>query len=100
MPRLQTFSVRHCVWCLIPGVRRVHHRMEQRGRATQGHLMSETKPVVVMRSALSDLVPPGEPQCGNTPPGKDWPVCARPPDNHGGRHGPHESADFVWNNSG
>ena len=50
--------------------------------------------------SLSDLTEPGQPQCGATPPGKDRPVCARPPDHHAGRHGRHESADYMWNDRG
>ena len=54
----------------------------------------------VPASQLTDLVEPGQPQCGATPPGASWPVCARPPDNHGGKHGRHESADYMWNDRG
>jgi len=49
---------------------------------------------------LCDLVEPGQPQCGATPPGRTWPVCARPPDGHAGLYGRHESADFCWNDRG
>jgi hypothetical protein len=51
-------------------------------------------------SALCDLVKPGEPQCGATPAGATYPVCARPPDNHAGKYGRHESADYRWNDNG
>jgi len=49
---------------------------------------------------LSDLVEPGQPQCGAIPPGRTWPACARPPENHAGKFGRHESADFIWNDRG
>lgn len=51
-------------------------------------------------SGLCDLVGPGEPQCGATPRGRSWPVCARPPEGHAGKYGRHESANFAWNDSG
>lgn len=55
---------------------------------------------VVQRSALDDLVEPGQPQCGATPPGLQWPVCARPPGRHAGKGGRHQSADFAFNDTG
>lgn len=48
----------------------------------------------------ADLFPAEGGMCYATPPGREWPWCARPADNHAGKHGRHESHNYMWNDRG